>query len=190
MPKLRRATALAIVLLAGCASHAPAPAGAPTATPTPGAAASAKPVPIHIVTKSSGDRYATMTQRINGRTTYEIRALSSVADRPGAANAVATFEQPHITFHDRNGKTMIADAPKAKITQQDKSVLMSGGVHARTQDGNVLTCDQLRYDGKTEKIHGTGHVVLTGQNGVELAGDQLDADVRLNDIRISHGSAP
>lgn len=179
---------LAAALAAGC-TPATKPGSAASAAPS-AAPATSTPVPIHIVTRSSGDRYTTMTQRINGRTVYELRALSSEAERAGAADAVVTFEQPHITFHDRTGKTMIADAPKAKVTQQDKSVLMSGGVHARTQDGNVLTCDRLRYDGATEKVHGDGHVVLTGTNGVALTGEHLDGDVRFNNIRISHGNQP
>ncbi|GAC1412023.1 MAG: hypothetical protein NVSMB64_22220 [Candidatus Velthaea sp.] len=171
-------------IAAGCAPAHPGPA------PSPSPAGSPTPVPIHIVTKSSGDRYATMTQRVNGRTVYELRALSSVADRAGAADAVATFEQPHITFHDRTGKTMIADAPEAKVTQQDKSVLMSGGVRARTQDGNVLTCDRLRYDGRTQMVRGDGHVVLTGPNGVALTGARIDGDIRLNNVRITRGDQP
>ncbi|GAC1542990.1 MAG: hypothetical protein NVS2B17_22210 [Candidatus Velthaea sp.] len=175
-------------IAAGCTPAKTGPAAAPA--PSPAATPTATPVAIHIVTRSSGDRYATMTQRINGRVVYELRAVSSVADRTGTSSAVATFEQPHITFHDRNGKTMIADAPEAKVTQQDKSVVMSGGVHARTQDGNVLTCDRLRYDGRTEKVRGEGRVVLTGPNGVSLTGARIDGDLRLNNVRITHGDQP
>lgn len=119
------------------------------------------------------------------RVAYEVRALSSQGDFAGSASAVVTFDQPHITFHDRTGKSLIADAPKATVTQRDKSVLMSGGVHARSQEGSTLACDRLRYDGRTERLHGDGHVVMRGPNGVMIEGDQLDGDVRLDNVRVS-----
>ena len=61
---------------------------------------------------------------------------------------------------------------------------MTGGVHARSQDGNVLSCDRLRYDGNTERIHGDGHVVMTTPSGLTLVGDQLDGDARLANVRV------
>ncbi|MFN2461936.1 MAG: LPS export ABC transporter periplasmic protein LptC [Candidatus Velthaea sp.] len=164
-----------------------------SATPAPAATATPTPLAVHVETKSSGNRYVTMVQQTRdrgsrkARTVYELRALSSAADRGASADAVVTFEQPHIVFHDKAGKTLTADAPKAKVTQRDKSVVMSGGVHAQTQDGGVLTCDRLRYDGRTERMHGDGHVTLSGPNGYSMSGDRLDGDVRLDDVRISAG---
>jgi LPS export ABC transporter protein LptC len=160
---------------------------APSATP---AAEAATAEPVHIETNSSGDKYITVVQRVktgtpNGtRVAYELRALSSQADIVGV-RSIVTFEQPHITFLDRQGKKLIADSPQAKITQQDKSLLMSGGVRARASDGSVLTCDTLRYDGGTEKLHGEGHVVLSGPNDLTLTGNYLEGDVRLDDVRVA-----
>ncbi len=160
---------------------------APSATP---AAEAATAEPVHIETNSSGDKYITVVQRVktgtpNGtRVAYELRALSSQADIVGV-RSIVTFEQPHITFLDHQGKKLIADSPQAKITQQDKSVLMSGGVRARAADGSVLTCDTLRYDGRTEKLHGEGHVVLSGPNDLTLTGNYLEGDVRLDDVRVA-----
>jgi hypothetical protein len=182
--------ALGLAGLAACSSQ---PADV-TATPAP----SARPVltqlttpePVHIETNSSGDKYITVVQRVNDgaakrpRIAYQLRALSSQADIIGM-QSIVTFEQPHITFFDHLGKQLIADSPQAKITQQDKSVLMRGGVHARAADGSVLTCDTLRYDGRTEKLHGQGHVVLSGPNGFTLTGTYLEGDVRLDDVRVA-----
>jgi LPS export ABC transporter protein LptC len=169
---------------ASTANSTPAPAAAPAQTDTPTAE------PVHIETNSNGDKYITVVQRVktgtaNGtRIAYELRALSSQADIVGA-QSVVTFEQPHITFLDHQGKKLIADSPQAKITQQDKSVLMSGGVHARAADGSVLTCDTLRYAGRTEKLHGEGHVTLSGPNDLTLTGKYLEGDIRLDDVRIA-----
>jgi len=172
----------------------------PTATVTPSPAASPAPgpaatqLPIRVVTNSSGSEYATMVQTTTdpgstqSRKLYDVKYRSSVGERTSGTNAVLTLDRPHIIFRDRTGKQLVADAPKAKITQQDKNVYMSGGVHARTQDGSVLTCDRLRYDGRTEKLQGDGHVVLTsprGSNSLAMTGEHIYGDVRLDHIRIT-----
>jgi hypothetical protein len=64
-------------------------------------------------------------------------------------------------------------------------VLMTGGVHAHTQDGVTLTCDTMRYDDRTQSIHGTGHVLLTTPRGESLAGDTIDADLKLDHVRVT-----
>jgi lipopolysaccharide assembly outer membrane protein LptD (OstA) len=73
------------------------------------------------------------------------------------------------------------------VKQRDNSIDMTGGVHARTADGGVLTCDDLRYDANRERMYGEGHVVLTGPNGLQLRGDHLDGDVRFHDVRVTSG---
>jgi LPS export ABC transporter protein LptC len=120
------------------------------------------------------------------RTIYIVRANSFVADTTGGQTATGSgsFDRPHITFVDRSGARTVADAPKAVLTSADKSVLMTGGVHARSQDGNVLSCDRLRYDGTTERIHGDGNVVMTTPNGLSLVGDEIDGDARLENVRV------
>jgi hypothetical protein len=188
----KAAVCLAAAALAACGAP-PSPA---TSTPAPSAAASANAAaaptaePVHIETNSSGDKYISVVQRVNDgsskrtRVAYRLRALSSQALIVGA-QSVVTFEQPHMTFLDREGKALIADAPQAKITQRDKSVVMSGGVHARAEDGSVLRCDTLRYDGRTEKLHGAGHVVLSGPSDLTLTGNYLEGDIRLDDVRVA-----
>src|ERR1700722_6049290 len=120
------------------------------------------------------------------RVIYTLRADSFIADTTAGRTGTGsgTFVEPHITFVDRSGVRTIADAPKAVLTSADKSVFMTGGVHARSQDGNVLSCDRLRYDGTSERIHGDGHVVMTTPNGLILVGDEIDGDARLADVRV------
>ncbi len=189
---LRWRRRLGVLLLVGCSACGgpPAPVSSspsPVGTPAPVATTAE---PVHIETNSTGDKYITVVQRVNDgrskqtRIAYRLRALSSQADIVGA-ESIVLFEQPHITFFDPAGKQLIADSPQAKITQQDKSVLMGGGVHARAEDGSVLTCDTLRYDGRTEQLHGHGHVVLSGPNALTLTGSYLEGDVRLDDVRVA-----
>jgi hypothetical protein len=182
--------ALGIALLGGCGGRAGTSPASPAPSATPLSAQFPTTEPVHIETNSSGDKYITVVQRVpdgraqRTRIVYRLRAVSSQADIVGA-QSVASFEEPHITFLDRMGKQLIADSPQAKITQHDKSVVMGGGVHARAEDGSVLTCDTLRYDGRTEKLHGQGHVVLSGPNQLTLTGEYLEGDVRLDHVRVA-----
>jgi lipopolysaccharide assembly outer membrane protein LptD (OstA) len=172
-------------LLTACAHPAAAPANAPSA-PTAVPAATATPLPLHITSSGGTGQYTTLSEMKHQRTIYIIRATSFAADTQTGRTPTGsgTFVQPHITFVDRDGARTIADAPEADLTSADKSVLMTGGVHARSQDGNVLSCDRLRYDGNSERIHGDGHVVMTTPTGLVLAGDELDGDARLQNVRV------
>ncbi|HEY0615046.1 MAG TPA: LPS export ABC transporter periplasmic protein LptC [Candidatus Elarobacter sp.] len=183
-----RFAAVLALLAAGCAPHAPA---APGASPSPGPAAShearpsATPVPIRVETRGENGQYIRIVETIRGRKAYTIRALSSVAERFGTNQATGTFEQPHVTFVDKSGKTTIADAPKAHLAERDKSVVMTGGVHAYTSSGSVLSCDTLTYSGQTERFHGEGHVHLTSRDGFHLDGRHLDGDVKLENVSVT-----
>ena len=175
--------ALALAL-AGCGGHAGAGAG-PSASPGAAPPATPTPLPLHVVSSGNG-QYTTLTEMKRGRTLYTVRAASFVADTTAGQDAGGNgaFERPQITFVDRAGGATVANAPKAVLTGADKSVVMTGGVRARSQDGNVLHCDRLRYDGQSERVHGDGNVRLTTPSGLVLAGDTLDGDARLQDVRV------
>jgi len=180
---------LAALLAAGCGPH-----GQPSAVSSPGAsnspAPSATPVPVHVHGFGTKRNPSVLTGRKQGRRIYVIRALAFEGDIAGSADGSAVLQDPHITFVDRSGAATIADAPKATVKQRDNTVFMTGGVHARTAEGAVLTCDTLRYDAGTERFHGEGHVVVSGPNGMQLTGDHLDGDVRLHDARVTSGGTP
>ena len=168
-----------MLALVACGHSAP-----PAATPAPAPTASA--IPVH-VTSSGNGRSTVLTETKDRRTVYIVRANSFEADATSGASGSGsgTFVQPNITFIDRNGARTVAEAPKAVLTGSDKSVLMTGGVQARSQDGNVLHCERLRYDGKTERIHGEGDVVLRTPSGLILTGDVLDGDAQLHHVEVS-----
>ncbi|MGD0052941.1 MAG: LPS export ABC transporter periplasmic protein LptC [Vulcanimicrobiaceae bacterium] len=181
------AASLALLAGAGCGSQTAGPDASPSPSPSVGSAAPAEtpaPVPVHIVGRGSALKQNIITETKQGRTIYTIRTLMFEGDLAGG---VGVLQQPHVTFVDKSGAVTIADAPKATIDQHDKSIVMMGGVHARTQDGAVLTCDTLRYDSDRERLYGEGHVVLTGPNGLTLVGDHMDGDVRLRDVKVTSG---
>jgi Lipopolysaccharide-assembly, LptC-related len=193
---VRAALGLTVVavtaVLAACSPHAPAPSAHPSAGASGGPASavptpSASALPIRVVTQAGNGQYVTIVQSVKGRKVYTIRALSSVGEQTAAGDAVATLVQPHVIFVDRAGARTIADAPKAQVTERDKSVVMTGGVRATTSQGNVLTCDVLTYAGATERLRGEGHVRLSSPSGFELGGDHLAGDVRLQNVKITSG---
>ena len=163
---------------------APPPVASPAAT---AAATGPTPLPLHVVSSGGNGGFTTLREMKNGRAIYDVRATSFIADTAagtGAATGSGLFDRPHITFIDKDGAKTVADAPKAVLTSADKSVLMTGGVQARSQDGNVLSCDRLRYDGATETIHGDGNVVMRMPSGLTLVGDEVDGDARLQNVRV------
>ena len=188
---MRSASSLAVLVLlaAGCSSHAPPSGSVASPAVRPAPRATATQVPIHVETRGGNGQYVTIVESLHGRKVYMIRALSGVAQRYGTEQGSGELEQPHVTFVDRSGTTTIADAPKARVFERDKTVVMSGGVHAHTSSGSVLTCDTLTYRGTTERFRGEGHVVLSAPNGLQLGGEHLDGDVKLQDVRVTGAGA-
>jgi LPS export ABC transporter protein LptC len=178
---------VAVVALGGCTSKT---GGGTSGAPTPTAAPTATPIAFKVTSNRIGKRYVTLTEQKRGRTVYVLRADANEADRFAAGTGRSTFTRPHVVFYQARGKTLTADSPVATVEEQTKTVVMTGGVHARTNDGITLTCDTLRYDDRTEHIHGTGNVVVTTPRGERLQGDTLDADVQLDHVRVTGASSP
>ena len=183
----RVACALTVTLLTACTSRAPEPAATATASAKP--RVSPTPVVIKVKANRVGQHYVYLTEQKGNRIVYVLRADSTAAVRFAVGSGHSTFSQPHITFHQPGSKTLIADSPVATVDERSKSVVMSGGVRARTQDGVTLVCDRLRYDDASEQIHGSGHVVLTMPEGERLSGETIDADSKLDHVRM-HGAGP
>ena len=176
---MKRAVAIVAMVLAGCQptirSSAPKPA------PSAGSPATATPVAVNVQARRSGSRYTTITERKGARTIYSLRATTSTLHSTGSTYD-ASFTQPHVTFYDRSGKTLIADAPRATVVERTRQVTMSGGVLAHAQDGTLLACPTLVFTGTNERLHGSGGVVMTSPQGAKLSGETIDGDVRLDDV--------
>jgi hypothetical protein len=185
-----RSTNLAVLVVglglglvpAGCGGRAPAES--PSAR-RPAPPATTTQVPIHVETRGGDGEYVRIVETVRGRKVYTIRALSGDMERGATTDAVGDLVQPHITFVDKGGTTTIADAPKARITERDNSVVMTGGVHAHTSSGSLLSCDELTYNGNTARFHGEGHVQLSAPNGLVMDGRHLDGDVKLQDVNVT-----
>jgi LPS export ABC transporter protein LptC len=188
-PDARASVALCVLALvmAGCGGRGPQPAASPAAASP--VAASPAPTrtfsPITLRSNKVGSKYIYLTKQKNNRRVYTLRADAERGEYFGQDTGRSDFTNPHVTFYDVNGKTIVADAPRGTVLEKDKNVLMSGGVKARTDSGMTLSCDTLRYNDVTQKLHGEGNVVLRSPDGEELRGDRLDADVRLSNVHVT-----
>ncbi len=175
----RIALAAACALLAGCNPKAP-----PATSPSP----KGSPTPPPLSLKISGKGTATQPVRIvqtrpDNRRQYELVARSY--ESIGAVGTTrARFNDVRITFFDRNGTSLAAQAPQAIVNQAANTIELRGGVHARNSEGMTLSCDDLVYNRKTEMIHGRGHVVITDPNGFAGTGNRFDSNVSLTSMRM------
>jgi hypothetical protein len=182
----RRVLAALAAAAVGACAHA-GPAASPARAPRPPAAATE--LPIHVESEGHVSDAQTVIEHGRQRPLYEILALSDVGDRSANGDERVTFDQAHITFHTADGNRLIADAPRATVEDRTKEVVMTGGVRAQTQDGAILTCATLHYNGRTDRLHGEGDVRLTSAQGFVFTGDRLDGNVRLDHIHMTKGTA-
>jgi hypothetical protein len=186
------AALLSAAALAGCAPKPPPskPSASPSAAPTvalsppaPAAASlapSATPSaagtphePFTVVSKGTSRVPATYEVRNpSGQVMYNVLSSTVVYDRASTGTGEATFTKPHVTFHSQDGRIVVADSPKAVAYDKDKSVVMTGGVRAKTGDGKVLTCATLTYDERNARIQCEGNVVLTDTKTKQSASGQ------------------
>jgi lipopolysaccharide assembly outer membrane protein LptD (OstA) len=175
---MKGAALLLSILLAACGGGKSA---APPPTPL-GSEPSA--VPIKIRERHLGSHFIYLTEQKKNRKVYVIRADSNVSIRLSQGNGHSDFVNPHVTFYENKG-ALVAVSPHARAEERDRSILMDGGVHARTSEGLRLQSDTLRYDDGAEALHGDGHVVIVTAQGEELRGQHFDYDLRTSEMRVT-----
>jgi LPS export ABC transporter protein LptC len=182
---MKRLLVLALTaILAACG-------GRPSQTePTPAPSTSAAPAPVATVlplrvhSERNASQYYYFTVKKENRTVYQIRADANDSERPSAGNARSEFVRPHITFFEKAGSKLVADAPQAVAEERTQTVRLSGGVHARASDGTTLTSDVLVYDRRTERVRADGNVVISRPSGEEIRGPHIDADLTLSELHM------
>jgi LPS export ABC transporter protein LptC len=173
----------AALLLTACN---PQPVHRPGQTPTPSARVSGLP-PITITGHGTSTRPVSVSgRRPDGRLAYELIARSYVSHSV-QNETQATFEQTQVTFYDKDGTKLVAQAPQARVDDRRKQVILLGGVHAKTSTGLNLVCDRLVYDDATGLMRGDGNVRITGTQGGSrqmLTGNSFTSDVKLTRMTI------
>jgi O-antigen ligase len=174
--------------LGGCAAHgagggaspAPSLSPAPTARP-PGPTAP----PVNFSGRRVGSHYVYATEQRGAHKLYVLRADAIDAVYSGAATGRSDLTNPHVVFYGTGGKRLAAAAPAGTVVEKDKTMLMTGGVHARSQDGMTLTSDALRYDERSQTVHGSGNVVVTFPAGETLRGQTMDWNLQNGHITVA-----
>lgn len=166
---------LAAATLSGC-NPQPLRNSAPTPAPT----AQGVP-PLKITGRGSATSPVRTFEQSGNRKVYELLARSYVS-RSAHNVAQATFHEATVTFYDKDGSSLTAQAPQAAVDERSKQVTLSGGVQAHTSTGATLTCDRLTYDRATSMLKGTGNVRMAAdQNGSRevLTGNTFTSDINL-----------
>jgi hypothetical protein len=177
---MSRLLALAAFLLCSC-NPQPQP-GRTAAMPAP--SQTGLP-PLQITGEGTARRPIHVTQQKGNRKVYDLLAKSFVS-RSARDVSHSQVVQPTITFFDKDGTKLVAQAPVATV-EAGKQVTMAGGVHARTSTGVTLTCDRLTYDQPAEMLHGFGNVRISGNEGgarQTLTGSRFTSNVKLTNLVI------
>ena len=171
-----------LLLIALCACN---PSAQTSTTPTPNPSPTSTTLSLKISgrgTKTQPVRIVEQ-QRDTGRVQYDLLA-SSYETLSEQAGSRAQFKHVHVTFHGKDGSTLVADAPQAIVDQTTNTIEMLGGVHAKNNLGTTLTCDSLTYDHLSEMIYGTGHVAFTSATGFRATGNRFESDISLTHTRM------
>jgi hypothetical protein len=167
---------LLLLVLAACSPSAPGGTAASTAT--------RPPITVRDLSQRVNSQYVYLTKRRRDNSkAYTLRADANVSESAGQGTGRSDFTNPHIIFAERTGETLVADAPHASIVE---SIVMTGGVRARTSDGMALQCDTLTYDEGSDRLHGRGHVLVQTPRGERLSGDRIEANLRLSEMQLTH----
>jgi LPS export ABC transporter protein LptC len=169
----RLSAPLVLALLCACNPVAPKPTAGPSAPPS----TTPTQPPLHITGHGTATQPVRIVRQIHNRIEYELIA-SSFESRGPQGHTRAVFSNATVTFHDKNGSTMTARAPRAIVDEDANSLTLVDGVLAHTGQ-ETLQCDTLKYDRTTQMLHGTGDVTIVGQDGFKATGSSFDSDISL-----------
>ena len=169
----------ACVALAACNPQAPKTATSASSTPKP----TATPLVLHVTGQGTSQQPVHFIQQIHNRVEYDLTA-SSFESRGSQGHTRSVFQNATVTFHGRDGSTMVASAPQAIVDESSNSVTLIDGVNARSGSGMTLKCDQLVYDHATQMLHGRGNVVIVDPKGFRGTGSSFDSDVSLTHMNM------
>jgi LPS export ABC transporter protein LptC len=170
-----------LIALAACNPQPQNTHATPAASPT----ASGLP-PLQITGHGTRSRPVSIGAQNGNRKVYQLVA-KSYTSRSVQSIAQANFQQATVTFYDKDGTKLSAQAPAATIDDKNKLVTLTGGVHAKTSTGLNMVCDRLTYDQKSGMLHGVGNVRITGMQGGQqqvLTGNDFTSDVKLTQMVI------
>ncbi|MDQ6931855.1 MAG: hypothetical protein M3160_01625 [Candidatus Eremiobacteraeota bacterium] len=173
-----------VLLLAACSPHPRAAGNAQVrSSATPAASA---PPSLHIQGRGSAHREVVIIEQEKNRIIYRLRAKTyeSTVGLEGTGFK-GRFSRAHVTFFERNGTTLVAEAPTALVDKATQRVTLQGGVQGRTSAGIQLACNTLTYERSSGRIRGEGNVRITQPSqGYDIRGGNFESDVELHNVRM------
>jgi len=166
---------LAAAILAACSSTAGAP---PSPTPVPG------PTSAHYMFHGQGSASepVKVQDTVHGKPIYVLKASDvfySTSSNKGR------FLNDRIYFYNGNAVRLTLAAPVASVDRVTYDFELDGGVKARSSLGVTLSCDVMRYNGKTQLLTALGHVRAVDSQGDVVTGDKAVADLDLQQIHMT-----
>lgn len=179
----RTVAAAAVALLVCACTPRPQGTPAPVASAAPSPSASGLP-PITVRSKGNAQQPVRIVQQQGNRKIYELIARSTESTLQSQNQFRGTFSDTHVTFYGADGSTLTGSAPVTVVDKGRQTVVMQGGVRARTSGGITLHCDQLEYNRATGLLHGTGNVHIASSQGYTLSGGSFTSDVKLTSVHM------
>lgn len=124
------------------------------------------------------------------RKLYTITADSNETERTTDGHYFSSFQQPVITFFNRDRTHMLATATKADVDGTSKVVTMVGKVIFRAQDGTTLRSERLTYDSGRDRVESWSGVLVTTRLGDTLRGEHLVGDLHLQHVHLDGAEQP
>jgi len=176
----RVGAACALALLCGCN-----PSVQQSASPSPSPTPTSSGLSLKISGRGTAQRPVRFVATNQDRTRVQYDLLASSFESVGAqGSARAQFSHVHVTFHGKDGSTLVAEAPRAIVDQVTNTIRMEGGVRAKNDRGTSLSCDVLTFDHVTEMFYGTGHVAIVSANGFRATGNTFESNISLTRTRM------
>ncbi len=175
--------AVCLLAVAACNPQPPKPKPSPSGRASAHPAGSPTPLVLTITGHGSANRPVELSHQVHNWVDYDLLASSYESKGPqGRMRSV--FQDARVTFKDRQGTTVMANAPQAVVDETADTVTLLNGVHARTSSGMTLQCTQLVYSRITGMLHGTGAVVVMDPKGFRAMGSSFDSDLSLTHMRM------
>lgn len=175
----------AFLLLAAVVACSPKPqASGPAGPGSPSPSASALP-PITVRSHGNAKEPVRSIYQQGNRKIYELVASSTESTIPSQNQFRGVFLKTHITFFLPDGSTLVGQAPVTVVDRSRQTVTMQNGVHGRTTDGVILSCDQLVYSQATGQLRGTGNVhIVKSSDGLSMTGGSFTSDLKLTQVHM------
>lgn len=179
--RLLASCAVAAAIATACSPRVPPRLASPSPSPT----GRGRGPWLHITGSGTARqplRFVAMTKQ--NRKQYDLVA-SSYESNGAQGASVATFFNVHVVFYGADGSRLTATSQRAVVDESANTVTLVGNVHSRSSSAMTLDCDSLRYDRKTELLHGQGHVTMTDGHGMRATGNTVDTDLSMTHARMT-----